>query len=388
MKFFLAAVLLLPFVFAFDCDLTSDESFCSEVVNSDFNESEKDALFSSLLYSDTDLPNHDFVEDYNLDIEVNSPPDDTRVVNSKQIRNAWLSFLAVFPSVYEEGSLFIPSDSNVLSEYDYSVYVPPDYSGSYPRTSNGDCKRTYQLVQNKASLKYYFNSIYKGAEKFTSINLNSNGTLKAQLNINTRLKVRHYHWRTYCCRWDDGGCTDYCHSCDYRRTSYEPDSVTLSEEKQVKHYKEVPSADLIITDQYLDTTKGRFTAKDYSFFKLSFEDSYVEKMNYYYDLVFDKKPYYFAYLRANYQPRLKQKNIFLANDTFFVKNTDSCLLSAYNHFNSIEKDCDLTLHQENLTALHKEETNADFSLLFYTLVFCLVVYVIYRLANLQLREYL
>ncbi|MEA3229759.1 MAG: hypothetical protein U9P44_02485, partial [archaeon] len=243
MKFFIfaAVFLLLPSVFAVNCDLTNDPTYCEVIKDSDLNESEKDEIFSSLLYSDSEFPNHEFIEDYNLDITVDSPPEDTPVYNSRQIRNAWMSFLAVFPSVIEEGILFVSPKTYALSEYDYDVYVPPNYiSSGYPKTSQGDCKRTYSLVQNDATLKYYLNNFYRGSEKLALVNTNSDGELKSELKINTKLKIKHYHWYSYCCSWYKGSCRKRCHKCKYDSTSYEPDSVTISEKKDIQVYTTRP----------------------------------------------------------------------------------------------------------------------------------------------------
>lgn len=384
--FLVAVILLLPSVFAFDCDLTSDSDYCITVVESDLNESEKDQLISFLLYSEQNYPNHTFIKDYNLQVEVEEPPYNTTIYDSVQIKNAWLSFLSIFPAVYENDTLYVTPTTGVLCEYDYDVYIPPNYySSGYPHQSGGDCKRIYSLVQNDASVKHYLDDIYKGSGKYTEINTNT-GLLESILQINTQLKVDHYHRYSYCCRWYKGSCRRYCHKCKYYNTGYEPDEVIISENKSVELYSAEPYASLTITNSYYNTTKGVFTASNFSLFRLGFNESYIIQQKYYYDLVFDKKPYYFAYLKANNFSRTTQKNILLSNDTFFIKNTANCSLFAYNHFNNFSSDCDLTLEQEELEELNKEERDFDYSFLVFVIIFLFVLYVIYKLLKSQMKK--
>jgi len=383
----LVLLLLIPLATAFPCELTQDEQYCNEIKNSDLNETEKDLLFSSLLYQDNDQPNHNFIQNYNLNIQVNEPPNNTQIYNSNQIKNAWLSFLAVFPAVYENNVLYTPENTNVLSEYDYEVQIPANYQGSYPNTDQGDCKRTYQLVQEDSELNYYLNNNYKGQDKYTSININEDGTLKAQLNINTNLKVKHYHWHTYCCAWDMyGDCKKYCHECKYHHTDYQADNIQIEETKQIQLYTTQPYANLTIVNQYHNTTKGTFTAQNYSYFKLSFQESHLTKQNYYYDLVFEKKPYYIAYLEAHNSSQNTIKNLIVSNNTFFVKNTQNCSLLAYNHFYNFTSECDLTLHQETTEQLTMETNDIDLTILIYILTFLAVIYIIYKLLKSQWKK--
>ena len=88
--------LLIPSALAIDCSLSGDESYCESVKSSDLSEVEKDLLYSSLLYEDSTSPLHNFIKDYNEQIEVIEPPDNVEIHNSNQIKNAWLSFLVCF----------------------------------------------------------------------------------------------------------------------------------------------------------------------------------------------------------------------------------------------------------------------------------------------------
>jgi len=103
--------------------------------------------------------------------------------------------------------------------------------------------------------------------------------------------------------------------------------------------------------------------------------------------VFDKKPYYFAYFEAKNFSHINHRNIYLSNNTIFVKNTDNCEIWSYNHFHNFSSECDLTPHGEELGDLKKlEEKNVDLDLVIYVLIFLLVVYICYRVARSQLRK--
>jgi hypothetical protein len=371
-----AVLLLSTFVSAVDCSFSSDEAYCLEILNSDLNETEKDLMLSTLLYQENTFPDHEFIEDYNLNLYVDSPPDNI-TYSSTQIKNAWLSFLAVFPSVYENDTLYVSEELKALSEYDYNVQIPTE-------TKPNDCQTDYTLVNDNAQLNYYLNNNYKEDDKYALLYIDQDGTLTAELEINTNVKVDHYEWHYYCCSWGSKGqCTHYCKTCEYAYTDYESDNLVISEDKEIELYTEQPTADLTIVNEYHNTTKGIFTAEGYSFFRLSFEDSYLTKQNYYYDLVFEKKPYYFVYLRATSYEDTKIKNLFVNNDKFFVKNTNNCSLEAYNHFYNFTSDCDLTLYQENIEELSIDTEDIDLSILLYVLIFLGVMYIIYRLLKSQ-----
>ncbi len=380
-------LLLLPFVFSFNCQLTNDPVYCQNITNSNLTESQKDKIYSSLLYNKSIIPDYSFVEKYNTGIIVNFPPDNTTVYNSHTIRSAWLSLLAIFPSVYENKTLYVPIKTKALSEFHYYVYVPLNYqSPYYPHTSQGDCRRTYQLIQNEAKLKYYFNNQYQDNKKFSNISINSDGKIKVKLDIDTNIKVDHYQWNKYCCKWYGQKCKKYCYTCDYWYSNYQPDHINISGGKEVEYYKVKPTANLRIINQYYNTTKGILKVNNYAFFKLSFNNSYLTFQNHYYDLVFDKKPYYLAYLRSHNFTRVTQNNVYLDQNTFYVKNTDQCNLFAFNHFYNFTSGCNLTVNQEKVDKLNINGKNADLNLLFYLLTFILLIYLIYRLARSQFKK--
>ena len=120
----LLVLLLLPTAFSFNCKLTEDPKYCNELTDSNVSEAEKDSILSALLYPYSDYPNHDFVRSYNLGIEVSNAPFNTTIKSSKQIKNAWISFLTIMPSVIENDTLFVPEKFTTLSAFGYNIEVP------------------------------------------------------------------------------------------------------------------------------------------------------------------------------------------------------------------------------------------------------------------------
>jgi hypothetical protein len=66
--FFIFFIFLATAVSAFDCSYFDNQNDCLEL--NTYNES----LIADLIYIDTYYPNHDFIRDYNNDIDVDSPP--------------------------------------------------------------------------------------------------------------------------------------------------------------------------------------------------------------------------------------------------------------------------------------------------------------------------
>src|SRR3989338_10790227 len=153
-------LLVLPLVSAsFNCQLMSNVNQCSEIINSNISETQKDQLLSSLLYNSTNYPNHEFIFNYNTKIKVNSSIENLTIINSTYIKNGWLSLLTVMPSVLEDNTLFVTENTFVLSDYNYFIEVPKDYiSKGYPKIKNGDCKTIHTLIENISTLNVLVNN--------------------------------------------------------------------------------------------------------------------------------------------------------------------------------------------------------------------------------------
>jgi hypothetical protein len=375
---FLVAIFLLPFVLSFDCDLVDKSNYCEDVQSSSISEIEKEQVYASLLYVTPIKPDHSFIQDYNKKVDVNSPPHNTPIHNSKYIRNAWLSFSALSPSVYVDGILFVPTLTQALSHYNYYVQLPSNYNANdYPQNSNGDCKRINLLKSNDASVTYLVNG--KGNPS-SSLLINSDGKVTAKLTIAATVKQDHFHWKEYKFLW----WTYY--KCEYSHTSFDSDQVVIKENKDVRLYDQQPQIDIEVLATYKGTTKLKGSGKDFSFVRLSLPESYIEHQEFSYSVVFEKHPYYMVYLKAHPTDYTKAFNMYADEDIFHVKNIDSCQIEAYNHFYSIEKECLIEEKELELEPLEIKEKDLDLSILLYIMTFLLLLYLIYKLLKSQFKK--
>ena len=140
-------------------------------MNSQVNESDKDQILSSLLYADHDYPNHESIKDYNLGIK-QIKPDSAIEKSSKQIKNAWFSFLAVMPSVIQDQILYVPSQITAQTEFSYNIEIPENYRArKYPRTKGGDRKTDYSLSKNRSEVHIFVNDQRAGTGKITNVQI-------------------------------------------------------------------------------------------------------------------------------------------------------------------------------------------------------------------------
>src|SRR3989338_2820612 len=94
--YFFLFLALLPTVAAFDCNSVSNPVACEEILSLGLNETQEEYLLADVVYS-YDYPNYDFIAEYNRAIQVTNPPENTTIYSSTSIKNAWMSFLTLFP---------------------------------------------------------------------------------------------------------------------------------------------------------------------------------------------------------------------------------------------------------------------------------------------------
>lgn len=362
------ALLLLPFVLSFDCSSVSNVEACKSVVKSDISISEKDALFSFLLYPENSIPNHDLVKQYNNKVSVtNQNPK----YSSKYIKNAWIKLSAFSPSVTEEQVLYVPTVTQALSHFKHEVQLPENYNaGKYPRHSNNDCRRTHLLHSSSFNVQYYVN----GVPQKNPLLISSNSVVEVAYSISVTVKTEHYKWKKV---WYSKK-----PKCRYSHSTYDTDSLTVKDSKQVSLYLLKPSISVKTVDIYSDTLKGEYKAQDYSYLLLNFPESSLEEKKYSYTVEFDKD--YIATLKATKINSLSQDNLIVSGDQFYTKETKECSYKASNHFYSKEGDCNLKNKTEEHT-LEKKEKDIDFSILIHLLLLGGLVYILYKIGKSKLK---
>ncbi len=356
---------LLPTVTAFDCSSVSDTKTCEEVLSLRLNETQEEYLLADLVYP-YDSPTYDFIADYNRAIQVTTSPENTTIYSSTYIKNTWMSFLTIFPAIYEDDILYVPAQTNILSAYSYDIEIPKT-------AASGDCKTKYNVLQNQSTVSISVNGKKQAEGTDATISITEDSTITAQLDILFSLGVEHWKEKKYCCSYKKGKCKTWCTKCEYDSTEKKQDSLTISESKSVQFYDKQPFADLIVTNQYYNTTKGNFSAVNYTFLNLSFANAYFLEQKKQYSIVFEKKPYYFITLQAENIITRKSFNINIDNNTFFVKNTDDCTLFASNYFFNYSAPCDLTVQQEIVPEFEITERDSNL-ILFVQIVLLLIVF--------------
>jgi len=375
----LGLLLLVQTTIAFDCSLTSNIQQCLNIQNSNLNESQKDILFSGLLYNSTNAPDYNSILQYNTKIKVNASI--ANMTNSIYIKEAWVSLIAISPSILENNTLYVPDVAFVLSDYNYRIEVPENYNAqSYPETKNGDCKTFYTLIGNSSVLNVFMNNQNQRNLKLNPINIHEDAIIKDQLEINVNIKQEHSGWKKYCTKERRGVCIQYTYKCEYTSTSNLQDKVILTDSLDVKHYGERPIVNVNTLTKNYNTNQIMFTAENSDTFTINFNNASYSEQKYVYSIEFIKKPFYFAVLKAD-KVNLKKTNNILAglNNTFFVKDMNNCKINTFNHFYSINTNC-------NMNSMNQEEQKYEIVPFMYDLldffrlgVFVFMLYFVYRI---------
>jgi hypothetical protein len=371
--FLVVGLLLLPFVLSFDCSSVSDSSYCLDIQSSSLLDSEKELVYATLLYDNITYPDHSFVEEYNQNINFNSPSYSSEIASSSYIKDAWLSFAYMSPSVYVNETLLVPPVTSSVSHYNYRVETPSNYRAWwYPNhNSYGDCRTTYNLIQNDATQKYYVDSV----EQSNPLIITEDSTIESELSISTTIQQKHYWWQRNC---------RYCvPRCRYHHSYYLTDAVILSQEKDVELYDSLPSIDVSVVNQYSDTTQGEITAEDVSTYSITFPESTLIHQEISYSVIFEEEPFHIAVLTAYETPVTYVNNLILDDELFYVNNINTCVVNSYNHFSEIEEDCGIINTSTVPDPYENNQQDISLSLLWYVLTFCLVVYILFKIIKTQ-----
>jgi hypothetical protein len=372
--FVVVAILLLPLVLSFDCSSVSEEDYCEEIQES--NLTEKDLIYSTLLYQTPIYPDHEFIDEYNQNVNFNGPSDESTTTTSSYIRNVWLSFSYLTPSVYENNFLLTPEEVEASSHYNYWVYVPSNYyAWWYPNdNSYGDCRTTHSLTQNQANLQYYIN----GTPQSNPLQITEDSTIESILTITTEIEQKHYWWWKPC---------KYCTAvCRYEYSSQLTDTVTLSQEKEITLVNASPSVEVEITNQYQGTTQGEIVTENVSAYTITFPESTLKQQEITYSVTFEQQPHHIAILQVHETPATYVNNLVLDDQTFYVKNINTCVINAHNNFEEIEEDCGLIPISEDLAPYEPGQQDISLSVLWYILPFCLLIFLLYKVGSSQFKK--
>ena len=330
-----------PTVFSIDCQGISfaNQELCNEILNSDISLEEKELIIPNLDYDNQFFPDHEFIFDRNLDLNIGEVPDHIKITEKESIKYAWAKIFAIMPSVFYNGTLYTPKETSVLTGFNHEVKIPDNYySSRYPRTSQRDCKRKYYLKEHEVKNKVYVNNQYIGEGDLVDISIYRNSQIKITYSINVKLKIKHYEWERYCKRRASGGtCKKYDEDCEYDYTEYKNEEIIISDTINVDSYKNNLFAEVTPITIYNGVANLKTNYSDS--IEINFQNAEYNFNKYTYSIKHSLPPYYISTLLAEDYNQEKVDNLFTGKNTIAVRNTDNCKIKAFDFFNILEKEC-------------------------------------------------
>lgn len=335
-SFFGALVLLIlvqsPFILSYSCEdmLGEIKEACLEISKSDLSDSEKELLISNLEYENNLEPNHFLVYSKNTNLQIKDAPNGIQTYDDRYIKNAWMKIFALMPSVIYQDFLYVPKNTKVLTGFHYEFNEPKDYQSSrYPKTSGGDCRTRYRLLEKIEENKIYVNGIYQGQGRLVPITINQDSKIESVYTIKIKYDINHYEWE-----WDYD---DDRYECDYDHDETKTGQIILRDSIDVKIYKNNLVADIseiiengyssILKLNYSDSVEILFINSEYNYHKYLFE------------IVNSFPPYNVLTLKATNYGQETLSNLFRQEDSLIVNNIEECTIKGFDFFNEVISQC-------------------------------------------------
>jgi hypothetical protein len=345
----LALMLLVqaPFIFALDCNSISElnKPTCLEVLNSNLSLEEKESIISNLEYDKIFFPDHNYIYQKNINLQINKAPNGVKTYNLEFVKNAWMSIFTEMPSVIYNDSIYVPNNTQILTGFNYDLIIPQDYSSTgYPNTNNGDCKRTYTLINNYSENKVYVNNNYQGSGRLVDSNINKDSNISSIFNIDVNIGVNHYTWKKYCSRYKRGLCISYSYRCDFNYNEDKRNGLTISDSVNIKYYN-----NSLVGNVSIIGANNRLRINKSNSFELNTNSSEYSFYDYSYRINYSKAPYYVQNLVAEDYNQEYSNNLQKSNNDLIIKDLNSCKIRAFDFFNVLYQDCSLDKDPINLT---------------------------------------
>lgn len=361
---------LIPVAYGFDCSSldTGLQESCAYL--NDFNES----LIAELIYQDSFIPSHELIRDYN-DVSITTKPTNTQSVSKTYLKDAWLEIITVQPSVKYGGDLLVGNSFNIKSEYDYSISLPPTYTNS--KKSSGDtCRIEYSVNSKDVKYSLLSDSRILSNDKSTYLSISSEKELVAKLDLYLKVQKKYYEWDRYCCARRDGRCVSRCYDCDYDKTKYDTESISLTDSIVIIPYdsKEKPSVTII--DEYLGTYKGLLVDSETNY-KLTAGNSSLTKQTISYSAEFLHPPYYLLQLTAKNTSFSKTTNLIRNENNLFFSDISECKLSSSDLFSIDESPCEENHTAPQYIKAEPQPLKKSWRFLAGLILFILAIYIMY-----------
>lgn len=348
--FVLVFLMQSPGAFAIDCSGISEQNYqiCDNILNSNLSMEEKEALILNLEYYNKNYPDHNYIFLRNTLIEINEAPENVTSYQSEFIKDAWLKIFTAMPSVIYNDSLLCPKQIKILSGFNHRLEIPSNYqSNGYPEINQGDCRRDYFLLNNFSENKVSVDGIYQGSGKLVDAFIEEDSTILAEYNVGADIQIEYYQWNRYCCEYRNGRCRRYCNSCDFSNKEVKEDRLTISDYLPVKLYSNNLTASLKVVDTFNSNTEIETNFSNSV--EIIFNESYYKFYDKYFEINYSHKPYYIATLKATDYSQEKLFNLFKDGNNIIVKNTEGCRIHAFDLFNILDSNCDLSYEDFSFT---------------------------------------
>jgi hypothetical protein len=319
-------IFYIPLATALDCNDFAETELCEEILDSDITEEEQYYLLSGILTDSTYYPDHDFVYNWNDDIDLATAPNDVTTTNSSYITNAWVDILAIMPSVQYDDILYIDTEGEILTAYAHSINLPNG-------REDGDCRTDYSMQGHSATTSVYINGNY--------VNVGNNVVYTVQLDdleavsidayydISVNVKVKHY-------KYDHHG---YCVHDD---TEYRSNSLQLHDNVEAVVHDPDLDATLNIVDQYYDTTNAQLEHSDYVNMEVGFDTSSLQQHNYVFSEEITHEPLGVLVVHAQEYESTVLDNLVYTDNELIYPTSEDCSITLSTFFDTESFVCDTT----------------------------------------------
>lgn len=349
---FFLFLILLPSLYALDCNNIANKQWCNDIQKSNISQAEKDYLLSDIISDSKHYPDHQLVKQWNSKVSTTTAPNGVTKKNSEYVKDSWVKILAVMPSVLFNDTLYISNNGEILVGYNHNAYVPT-YKDS------GDCKTVRSLIKNTGTSQLYINNQYIGSghsvNYVTSLPHNADAVIKAVYTSEVQLRIKHYtkqkeyYWKN--------GVKKYRWVCEYDYTEYKTDKVVVQDILKAKVHNHQPTASFTVKDKYLDSVKGEFISKDAVNTELTFFDSYYKEHNYVFSEVVS--PFNTLTIKAEKQQSAEQKNLAYSGSVITVPKIDGCAIAVSDFFSKKVLPCNVNYENQEFTVSTDQKVYAE-----------------------------
>jgi len=317
-----------------------DSTICDHLGN--LTDDQKKVLITDSLIRNNGFPDFNVSKNWNYALQFTKyAPDNTTVVNSNNIKGAWVRILSLTPSVQEDGQLFINETGELYSQAALSFVISK-------QTFPSDCRTDYAVCGYTFGIQNLLNGQIIGTGTKSNFSVspipNASNTFTSTLSAHSQYLIHHYHLVTHCVGL-------FCYTtCDYSGTDDIQDSTSTTDSKTANYYGFNHTEKSMVDSFKDDLLDGWFSYSsnaDFSNFGLSIGNSYLKEQGRAYNLAYGLAPYNILTPEAHPSPKTQIYNIVLlsreisrsanySEKTHFQVGTDNlkCTFEVNSHFES------------------------------------------------------